>query len=377
MQKMVLIPTLACLLMPWLAASAQSPSGKTYTVSSGNSIQKTLDKIQPGDKVQVYVGTYHETLIIHTDNVTLVGLSFEGERPVLNGIKEVESLERAVIIAADGVTVEGFVIQNYSEYGVIADNVKNLTLRDLIIRKTGAFGVLVDDIEGFTMQRVVTSEATAAAAYVLESVNLFIKDSEFLLSPYGLVVADCVQGSIENSGFNSNAVGLLVSSTPDAPKQEGDFLRLRHCRVLNNEGDSTPGYMGEISLPTQVPGGVGIAIVGADHTEVSDSIIAGNGACGVATYARPESDPPETDEVQESFPGVPDHTYFHQNTYADNGTASSEAFKKAFPGVEPCDIYWDGTGLRNQYQENKDLKTHPENLVVEQGGVHSDVMHFI
>ncbi len=377
MRRAILVATLTCLAMPWLAASAQAQSGKTYKVSSGSSIQKTLDKIQPGDTVHVLAGTYHETLTIDKDNVTLVGLSFEGARPVLNGLREVETLDQGVIVAADGVTVEGFVVQNYNEAGVIADNVKDLTLRDLIVRKTGAYGVAMDDVNNLTIQRVVASEATAAAAYVVESINISIKDSEFLLSPYGLVAAFCFQGSIENSGFYNNAVGFLAYSNADPPRQEGDYLSLKHCRVLNSQGDSTPGYMGGFELPVRVPGGVGIAVVGADHTEVSDSVIAGSGSCGVATYASPDSDPPEHNEAQESIPGVPDHTYFHQNTYANNGSAPTAAFKKAFPGVEPCDIYWDGTGLRNQWQENKELKTHPKDLVVEQGGVHSDVMHFM
>ena len=73
----------------------------------------------------------------------------------LNGIKEVESLEEAVVISADGVTFEGFVIQNYSDRGVVAKDVKDLALTDLIVRKTGAFGILADDIVGLTMQRVV------------------------------------------------------------------------------------------------------------------------------------------------------------------------------------------------------------------------------
>ncbi len=80
---------------------------------------------------------------------------------------------------------------------------------------------------------------------------------------------------------------------------------------------------------------------------------------------------------EESTTGIPDHTYVHHNTYADNGTAPTEGFKKQFPGVEGCDLYWDGTGVRNQWQENTDLKTHPENLVTEQGGVHTDVIHFL
>ena len=353
-------------------------AAKTYNVSPGMSIQKTLDKIQPGDTVQVLAGTYHESILIDTENVTLIGLSYEGDRPVLNGTHDAETLELAIAIAADGVTVEGFVIQDYGKAGVVADAVNDIALADLIIRNSGAAGVMVDDAGGLTLQRVVVSEMTGVAAYILESMNVSINDSEFLLSPYGLVLVDCVQCTVQNSGFYGNAVGIIVASGPDPPRQGGDHVTLRYCRILENNGEKAyPEDQKIAGLPTEVPGGIGVAILGADHTVLSDSIVVGNASCGVATYAHPDATAPTDNEGEESTAGIPDHSYVHHNTYADNGTAPTEAFKKQFAGAEGCDLYWDGSGVRNQWQENTDLKTHPENLVVEQGGVHTDVIHFL
>ncbi len=351
---------------------------KTYNVSPGMSIQEVIDKAGSGDKIQVLVGDYHESIMIDKKNLTLIGLSYEGARPILNGTRDAETLDVAVGIAADGVTVEGFVIQDYGEAGVVADAVNNITLTDLIIANSGVAGVMVDDADGVTLQRVIVSDMTGVGAYIMESTNVFIKDSEFLLSPYGLVLVDCLQGTVQNSGFYRNAVGIIIASRPNPPRQGGDHVAIRHCRILENKGENTyPKARCIAALPMDIPGGIGVAILGADHTVLSDSIIVGNASCGVATYAHPDATAPTDNEGEESFAGIPDHTYVHHNAYADNGTAPTGAFEKQFPGVEGCDLYWDGSGVRNQWQENTDLKTHPENLVVEQGGVHTDVIHFL
>lgn len=378
MRTMLPIAVATCALTLCLSVSAQTASGKTYTVSSGMSIQAVLDKAQPGDTVQVLAGDYFESLIIHTENVSLIGLSYEGEGPVLNGRDNVETLERAIAIAANGVTVKGFVIQEFTEAGVVADAVNDVTLADLIIRNTGVAGIVIDDAVGVTLQRVVVSEMTGVSAYILESISVSITDSEFLLSPYGLVLADCLQSTVQNSGFYRNAVGVIVASRPDGPKQEGDHLSIRHCRILENKGENTyPKDQLIAGLPMDIPGGIGIVILGADHTVVSDSIVVGNASCGIATYAYPGTEAPSGEAASLSTAGVPDHTYVHHNVYRDNGSAPSLAFGTAFRDVEPCDLYWDGTGIRNQWQESAKLKTHPENLTTKAGGVHTDVIHFL
>ena len=71
-----------------------------------------------------------------------------------------------------------------------------------------------------------------------------------------------------------------------------------------------------------------------------------------------------------------EHTYAHHNLYANNGAAPAAEYVKEFAGIPAGDLYWDGLGERNQWQENVELKTYPEKLVVKQGGVHTDVIHF-
>jgi len=361
-----------------LPALADTSEGKTYKVSSGSSIQAALDKLQPGDSVHVLAGEYPESLRITTDNVTLKGLPYEGEGPVLKGRDNVETIERAIEIAANGVTIEGFGIQEYTEAAIVADGVENLTLRDLIIRNSGVAGIAITGANGVTLERVVVSEFTGVAAYISESLNVTISNSEFLLSPYGLILSECFQGTVENCSFYRNSVGIVVASRPNAPKLEGDHINIRKCRIVENRGDSVSLEGHPIAgLTGALPGGIGAIILGADHTVLSHSIIVGNGSCGAATYSHPDSEPPSGEAAAESTAGVPDHTFLHHNAYAENGMAPSAAWGKTFEGVEPCDLYWDEFGVRNQYQESSDLKTHPKNLSVDAGGVHADLIHFI
>jgi hypothetical protein len=71
-----------------------------------------------------------------------------------------------------------------------------------------------------------------------------------------------------------------------------------------------------------------------------------------------------------------EHAYVHHNRYFNNGGAPFKGYAERFPGIPSGDIYWDELGERNQFQENAELKTYPEKLVVEHGGVHTDVIHF-
>jgi len=130
------------------------------------------------------------------------------------------------------------------------------------------------------------------------------------------------------------------------------------------------------AISYRYPLGIGILVWGADHTEVAQCVVSDNAAMGIMTLAfdkdgarhlpkdAPRSGPPAED------------VYAHHNTYANNGSAPPTEFTKQFNGIPAGDLYWDGLGEHNQWQENTELKTYPEKLVVKQGGVHTKVIHF-
>ena len=350
---------------------------KTFNVSPGMSIQEAIDKAEPGDTIQVFVGDYHESVLIDKENISLIGMPYEGGRPTLNGTDVAEGLGHGIEIMADGATVQGFTIEKYQVTGIAAQNVKRITLKDIIVRHVDVVGLSADHVDGLTMERVVSSDNRSVGILILNCQDISISNSEAALSIYGFVLFESLQCTVENSSFYGNSVGVYIASSPDPRAQYGDFATFRFCRIVGNVGDSTRKISDTIELPAYVSAGIGIAIVGADHTTVEDSILSGNASCAIATFANPNAEPAADNQAEESRRGIPDHTYVHRNAYSNNGRAPSDDFKKTFEGVDGCDLYWDGTGIRNQWQENTELKTHPENLVTEQGGVHTDVIHFL
>ncbi|WP_254811093.1 right-handed parallel beta-helix repeat-containing protein [Natronosalvus amylolyticus] len=84
-----------------------------YFVPENGTIQEAVNAASPGDVIAVAGGTYAESVVIDKEGLEIVG--FDGERPVLDG--EDGSLATAFDVQADGVTIDGFEIRNYTADG--------------------------------------------------------------------------------------------------------------------------------------------------------------------------------------------------------------------------------------------------------------------
>jgi len=371
---MIRIFVVALATVAAMTAGAQD-APKTWTVSPGQSIQEAIDKAGPGDTVQVLPGEYVESIKLTKERITLKGLEFEGERTVLKSKinEEDEPLEGAILVGGDRVVVEGFIIRGFAKFGVAADNCAELTLRDLMIEDTGFTGVQLDDIRQCVIERVTAGRIGGAAIAVEDSSDCRIVQSEGYASRFGLYLGNSQQVVVDNGSFHHNGIGVALSGSTNDPATRLAYVKMWRTRVMGNNA-TIPG-------PADVyfadaPPGIGILIAGASEIEIAQSDISGNGSFGVLTLSRDTGGVRHMEQdVPRSGPAA-EHVYMHHNHYAGNGSAPSAAFTKQFAGIPPGDIYWDGRGERNQWQENTELKTYPEKLVVKQGGVHTDVIHF-
>lgn len=337
---------------------AHGESGKTYTVSPGMSIQDILDKASPGDTVQVLPGVYVESLELATDGIVLRGMEYEGERAVLRAkdAQEDEPLQTGIGVAANRVVIEGIVVRGFSKLGIVVDNVTDLTIRDVLVQDCGQAGIALDDVTRATLDRVVVRGGATAAMNVTDSLQVSIAHSEAYDAAIGLSIMNSQQTRIESCAFHRNGAGVALQGTSPDEAETTSYTTILRCRLTDNRGVHSK------------LAGFGVAIAGALHTEIAESDIAGNGAMGIGVWTYDDGN-------DVSIPSQ--HTYVHDNRYSDNGLSASETFAKRFPGIPPGDLFWDSEGERNQFQESLDLKTYPENLVVEQGGVHTEVIHFL
>ena len=56
-------------------------------MKDGESIQAAVAKAKAGDTIKVFPGTYHETIYVDKDDISLIGIVENGEWPHLDGEK--------------------------------------------------------------------------------------------------------------------------------------------------------------------------------------------------------------------------------------------------------------------------------------------------
>src|SRR5207249_10060248 len=101
---------------PVAAPAPPQPAGpRTITGGAGGSTPSAVHQARPGDTIEAEPGTYHETLLVDIDHVTLRGLVRDGRRAVLDG--EGRRTD-AVIASGHGFTIEGLALKDYTSNGI-------------------------------------------------------------------------------------------------------------------------------------------------------------------------------------------------------------------------------------------------------------------
>lgn len=362
------LPALALvsIVCTWTGVS----EAKTFNISEGQSIQAVIDKAEPGDTIQVLPGEYPETIVINKPGLTVHGMEFEGVRATLDGLNK-DTTERAALaisIEANDVICKGFRIRNVSSPAVRASDLENIEISGLDIDVNGDFGLHLENIVGLKLIDTTVRGAQDAAIWINLCQDVALADNEAFHSAIGLTLLDSIQVRVDDFTAHNTGMGAVLANT-DGNEGKAEYTAFTNSRFIDIGTAHAPESVA--SSPFYLPG-LGIHIVGASHAEVARCYFENNASVGVLTR--------QWTGVADTRPLGPSHVYVHHNVYSGNGTSPSAAYTKAFPDFPGGDLYWDGQGRRNQWQEADPeegaLKVHPENLISKFGGVHTNVMHF-
>lgn len=362
----------------WLAAlflaAGTVASAATITVQPGELIVLAVNKAKAGDVIEVMPGEYRQNLEIGIAGVTVRGLEKNGERVVLNGKvdDEAEPLNAGIWITANNVTMEGFVVENFAAIGVGVMDCADVTVRDVSVTGGMTAGISVERAQRVTLERVAAGNSNDAAFSFGNASSITVRDSDGFGSNAGLQLFSTEQVLVESSSFFGNRVGLMIGMAGGPAVKSPQYTTIRRCRVIGNNGAAAANY----ASPFKIADGTGILVWGASHTEIVDCVIAENSTIGIATLAADRGGVRHLDKEAERTGAPAEHTYVHHNAYSRNGLAPAKIWNANFPDIPAGDLYWDGLGERNQFQETGNLLTYPPKLVVEQGGVHTSVIHF-
>jgi parallel beta-helix repeat protein len=253
----------------------KSASGAIFDVREGQSIQQAVKQAKAGDVINVYPGTYHETVYIDKDGITLSGIVVNSEWPTLDGEGK---LNDAVLYSGNNTVVENLRIINYKGNGIFGQAGNNFVIRNNLVHKTGVYGIFPQFGTNGLISGNILSGIADAAIYVGMSDNIDVIHNEVYDSVAGIEIENSRHALVEGNYTHNNTGGILVFITPGLPvKTTYDVIIRRNFVINNNHANfGAPG-----SIVAGVPSGLGIMVMAGDDVIIEDNIISGNKSVGI------------------------------------------------------------------------------------------------
>lgn len=276
------------LLLSWIWLVNPASAG-AITVRSGQSIQAAIDRSHAGDLILVTGGTYAEQLTIKRSGTSLIGYNailIPPKNPVKNICSGLagEGTQAGICITGTNVTLAPFVFE-HSKVISVTTRVSNVLVTGFAVRNFSGIDIAVVGAENAIISNNRLRNGAQYGALAVGSTNTridrniinFTRELGFI----GICVDDVGGAQVTNNAISGYSVGLCVQ-TPGADVRHnavtnscfGAFIDpgIEGAEISHNHifGPANPVCAGSPDL-----GVLGIIIVGAIDTEVSNNLIEG------------------------------------------------------------------------------------------------------
>ena len=146
----------------------------------------------------------------------------------------------------------------------------------------GLYGVYPVECAGVLVEGCTVSGIADAAIYVGSSRDIVVRNNEVFNNVAGIEIENCVSALVTNNSAHHNTAGILVFVLPNNPSKIGTDTRVINNRswANNHENFGKPG-----TLIANLPPGIGILVMAADRTEVTQNWVAENDSYGITVGA--------------------------------------------------------------------------------------------
>jgi virginiamycin B lyase len=322
---------------------SSATAARTRVIPVHSTIQSAVDSAKPGDVVLVPRGTYHESVAVSTDGISIVGLP----GAVLDGAGVAGQVGIRVAPAATAETLHGFGLQGLRIEGYARDG--------LLLRHVDGFSIIGNlfvDNDDYGVFPVLSSHGLIASnqASGSEDTGIYVGQSTDVTVDANTAEQNTVGFDIENStritaALNQarrNSLGLIVQGAPGltVPNASDVLVSGNRIEANNRPNPSTD----PTDLLSRLPAGTGLLTIDADRVTITHNVVTGNASAGIALISLPA----ELAALDPRVDPVPDDEHVTANTALGNG-ASPDPRLAPFP---PADLLWDGTGAGNCWTRN-------------------------
>lgn len=312
----------------------------TLAVKSGGSIQAAVTRAAAGDLIEVYPGTYHETVYIDRDGITLQGIVEAGKWPVLDGES---SLNDGILVSGHGVTIERLWVRRYKGNGIMTQGANNYRILRNVVEGPCFYAIFPQFGKNGLVAYNVVYGSDDAAIYIGMSDGVDVVHNESYASIIGIESENSHNILVADNYVHDNVMGIATTMLPGLPVKSSDNLIIRNNYIAHNNAKNwaPPG-----AITAGSPPGVGVLILGTDHTVVENNIIRDHDGVGVLV-AETTFFVSTPDDKMDPFP---DNAELLRNVFLNNGSQPAGAIKdliEAAGASRGVDVFATGKGHEN------------------------------
>jgi len=371
---------LLALLIGALGITATAEA-KTIRVKPGDSIQAAVDKANPGDRILVKPGTYHEegqpcptepshtcAVVIEKNNIRLVGVPSRRHRVVLEAKGDQdEGIAVGKSSAADCLTdastrvhrslIRGLTVRGFEDDGVFLICVDHWRVTRVRAVDNREYGIFPSHTLIGRLDHSLASGANDTGHYIGQSTRARVDHNVARGNVSGFELENSSRIHADHNLATGNTGGILSFTLPNLDVKSNSGNRIDHNVVRGNNKANTCVEEGDAVC--DVPADTGILLIATDGNHVTANKVSGNNSFGIAVsnYCLATGATPTECDALDIEPN-PDGNRVRDNRVKGNGNAPDSTL----PPVFAVDLAWDTTGSDNCWSGNKAGTTFPSTL---------------
>jgi parallel beta-helix repeat protein len=299
------------------AVCTTSALAATLAVKSGESIQAAVARAAAGDRIEIHPGTYHETVYIDKDGIELEGVVEAGKWPVLDGES---TLNDGILVSGHGVTIERMWVRRYKGNGIMTQGANNYRILRNVVEGPCFYAIFPQFGKNGLVAYNIVYGSDDAAIYVGMSDGVDVVHNESYASIIGIESENSHNILIADNYIHDNVLGIATTMLPGLPIKSSDNLVIRNNYIAHNNAKN---WAPAGAITAGVTPGLGILVLGTDHTVVEGNIIRDHDSAGIIV-AETNFFVPTPDDKMDPFP---DNTQLLRNVFLNNGAQPAGPIK--------------------------------------------------
>ena len=218
--------------------SASGATGFNFNQEFQDKLLEQCITAEDGGVIEIPEGKFLLNKPLSVDGKKHITIRGKGVgKTVLSFLHQSEGGEGFLVTNSNGVTMEGFTIQDAKGNNIKLLNCDSVVMRDLnstwtsgVDSTNGDYAYYPVQCSNLLMERCEASYSSDAGIYVGQTVNVVVRNCYAHHNVAGIEIENCINSDVYANKAEHNTGGILVFDTPGLPLHNG-----RNARVYDND----------------------------------------------------------------------------------------------------------------------------------------------